>query len=613
MTNRIAIVDQNRCKPEKCKKECISNCPPQSSGKEVIQIVDIEDIFKDNIKNIKDKKKIAKIIEKQCIGCNICVKKCPFNAIKIVNLPFENKSDIVHRYTPNGFSLYKLPVLKKNIVLGIIGENGVGKSTLINILSNELKPNFENFNEELNAKQILSKYRGSVLYDYLKSLYSNQLKISMKPQRLSTFIKDISVRDFLEEKYNEPLLNRLELTHLLDARMKNLSGGELQRLLCYSTISKEADVYIFDEPSNYLDIKQRLEITKIIREMVHPDKYIIVIDHDMSMIDYLADEIVILYGKSSMYGIVSNPMTTLEGINNYMDGYIASENVRFREEEFNLKPSIDLVDQFKKDDEKGYSGYSSYDGNVIEYPMSKFKLNIPSDKININGSINVIMSENANGKSTFLKYMSKTLDIPVSYKDQTLNIKKYIKDGVYPTVNELFYSHIHLSYTDGRFINDVVRPLEIKEIADRRLDCLSGGELQRVFLVLCLGTPASIYMIDEPSANLDIEKRMSVIKVIKRFILNNNKCAYIIEHDMMMAVAFSQEYTSRILTIDKSILDDGRRECQVSSYLTFNEGITKFLKTLNITMRISSHNRPRINKLDSQLDKEQKITNEYYI
>jgi ATP-binding cassette, sub-family E, member 1 len=606
MSNRIAIVDQNRCKPEKCKKECISNCPPQTGGKEVIQIIDIEDISSNPHKDLKCKKKIANIVEKQCIGCNICVKKCPFNAIRIVNLPFENKFDIIHRYTPNGFRLYKLPQLKKNMVMGIIGENGIGKSTLINILSNQLIPNFELFDQEFTIKQILSKFRGSVIYDYLKSLYSSQLKIAIKPQRFS--VPSSTVNEFLKDhKKDDQLLTRLELTHLLETNMKDLSGGELQRLLCYITLSTEADVYFFDEPSNYLDIKQRLEITKLIRELIHPDKYVIVIDHDMSMVDFMADEILILYGKPSAYGIVSLPMTTLEGINVYMDGYIPSENVRFRPDEFNLKPSIELVDQDHKDDEKGYIHYKA---DSIEYPTSKFKMIIPSDKINMNGSIHVIMGENGNGKSTFLKYIAKTLDVPISHKNQTLSIKKYCKDGIYPTVNELFY--IHLAYTDARFIKEIVRPLDISDITDRHLDKLSGGELQRVLLILCLGTPAMIYMIDEPSANLDIEKRMTVIKVIKRFILNNNKCALIIEHDMMMAVAFSQEFTSRILTIHKEIKDD-QRICTVSPYMTFNDGITSFLKSLDITMRISNHNRPRINKLDSQLDKEQKLTNSYYV
>jgi ATP-binding cassette subfamily E protein 1 len=329
----------------------------------------------------------------------------------------------------------------------------------------------------------------------------------------------------------------------------------------------------------------------------------------MSMVDFMADELVILYGKPSVYGIVSQPMTTLEGINVYMDGYIPSENVRFRPEEFNLKPSIELVNQDIVDDEKSFVPYGEH---LVVYPLSKFSLQIPSDRVNLQGSIHVIMGENGNGKSTFLKYIAKTIDVPVSYKTQTLSIKKYVKDGVYPTVSELFYSNIHLSYTDARFQNDVVRPLQIGDITDRRLDQLSGGELQRVLLILCLGTPASIYMIDEPSANLDIEKRMTVIKVIKRFILNYKKCAFVIEHDMMMAVAFSQEYTSRILTISKTVRD-GQRECVVSRYMNFADGITSFLKMLDITMRISNHNRPRINKSDSQLDKEQKSTGMFYV
>lgn len=606
MSNRIAIVDQNRCKPQKCKRECIANCPPQSGGKEVITIVDIEDIRPTANKEIQCKKKIAKIIEKQCIGCNICVKKCPFHAIRIVNLPFENKAEIIHRYTLNGFRLYRLPQLKKNMVTGIIGENGIGKSTLIQILSHQITPNFERFEESFTTKQIMSHFRGSVSYEYLKSLYSNELRIAIKPQRPAS-IPSIPLHEFLSTM-REDLLQRLDLSPLLDTPVNRLSGGELQRVMCYQTLSTDADAYFFDEPSNYLDIKQRLEMVKLIRELVHPDKYIIVIDHDMSMVDVMADEIVILYGKPSAYGIVSQPMTTLEGINVYMDGYIPSENVRFRSEEFNLKPAVELIDQEQKEEKN----MVPYEGGTIVYPESHFTLTIPSDRIRLHGSIHVIMGENGNGKSTFLTYIAKTLDVPISHKSQTLSIKKYEKDGTYPTVSELFYNKIHHAYTDPRFFKEVVKPLEMEELLDRPLNQLSGGELQRVLTIVCLGTPASIYMIDEPSANLDIEKRMTMIKVLKRFILNHNKCAFIIEHDMMMAVAFAQEYTSRILTIGKELKDD-QRMCSLSPYMTFQEGITSFLKSLDITMRISSHNRPRLNKMDSQLDKEQKAANTYYV
>ncbi len=605
--SRIAIVNQDKCKPNKCRRECISNCPPQSSGKEVIKLIDIEDIA--SPKDIKDVKKIAKIVESQCIGCNICVKKCPFGAISIVNLPIEKKEDIIHRYGHNGFRLYLLPDLKKNTVTGVIGQNGVGKTSLINILSNNITPNFEKFDSQLNHKQIISKFRGSVLYDYLKLLYEDKLKVAIKPQKIKQS-SDLTVREFISHIEDEKeILEDLELTHLIDTKVKTLSGGETQRLLCYITLRSDADVYVFDEPSNYLDIKQRLTISRLIRDLVRFDRYVIVIDHDMSMLDLVADELLILYGKPSAYGIVSNPISTMEGINIYLDGYIKSENVRFRQEAFSLKTTMEMDSIQMKQIEDMSASVVEYSPATIDY--DKYKLVIPQDKINLNSSINVLMAENGCGKTTFIKYIAKTLDIPISYKEQTLNIRKYAKNGSYPTVRELLYDNIHLAYTDAKFITEVVRPLNIADIEDRQLDKLSGGELQRVLIVLCLGTPASIYLIDEPSANLDIENRLTVIKVIKRHIINNNKCAFIIEHDITMAISFAQEYTSRVLLIDKKY-EDETRVCTVSPYLGFKEGITRFLKSLDITMRIAEHNRPRFNKYNSQLDKEQKLTDNYY-
>jgi len=146
---RLAIVDNERCKPTKCGKECKKACPVNGQGKKCI-VIDIEDIKK------------AVIAEGLCIGCGICEKVCPFDAIQIVNLPTELEHNITHRYGENGFRLYKMPILQKNNVMGILGENGIGKSTIVKILSGIIRPNFEQ-KTQLDDKDIVKKFKGLLL------------------------------------------------------------------------------------------------------------------------------------------------------------------------------------------------------------------------------------------------------------------------------------------------------------------------------------------------------------------------------------------------------------------------------------------------------------------
>ena len=664
---RIAIVDKEKCKPTKCAKECIKRCPPQKTGKKVIDIEDLVIIkptsTADNnigktIMNLEtDKNKIAKIVESQCIGCGQCVVACPFSAIKIINIPEENPADIIHRYGPNSFRLYKLPLMKKNCVIGLVGQNGIGKTTLVDILSNKFLPNFEQFVKPPTTQGMIAKFRGSVMQTYLKDLYGNKLIFSVKEQKIKQMIRgkqNMTVLEYLlsNNGFNQANANstnlamingftELGIDRLITNKLETLSGGELQRLLIFATCIKPANVYIFDEPSNFLDVKQRLEVAKLIRSISNTNTYVMVIEHDLSLMDYIADDIHILFGVPSAYGIVSNPLTVSNGINEYLEGYISTQNIRFREEAFNLKPQVETLNEIVDESVNGSVNESvnksvseltkqthiiSYDATTISYP--NFVLNVPSGQISLTNNINVILGENGTGKTTFINYLAKhmTDNLGISYKDQHTVVRKFLNKStnMYPTVLELFYhSPARTSYLNPVFQSDVVNTLNIKGLEGRFLDELSGGELQRVMIAYCLGTPANIYLLDEPSSNLDIENRLAVTKAIKKFASSNDKCIFVIEHDIMMSVSMAQEFNSHIIFVKEIKLSTESTEtiaetsnltkqCVISQPLDFSTGINNFLSEMNITMRIAGHNRPRINKFNSQMDQQQKRNGCYY-
>jgi ATP-binding cassette subfamily E protein 1 len=139
---RIAILKEDRCKPKKCRQECKKSCPVVKTGKLCIEV--------------SSASKVAYISEELCIGCGICVKKCPFDAIEIINLPKDLEKDTTHRYGVNTFKLHRLPVPRPGQVLGLVGTNGIGKSTALKVLAGKLKPNLGRFNNPPDWQEILT-------------------------------------------------------------------------------------------------------------------------------------------------------------------------------------------------------------------------------------------------------------------------------------------------------------------------------------------------------------------------------------------------------------------------------------------------------------------------
>lgn len=609
-SSRLAIIDANKCKPTKCNKECKTWCPVERQGR---QCVDIEEIG-DTIKT-----KLAKISETNCIGCGICVKKCPYDAISIVNIPSEIGENITHRYDENGFRLYELPVLKPGQIHGIIGSNGGGKTTILNIISGQIIPNFEEFKMKQTTKTVLSHFRGKESLKYFQKLYKNELKIVIKPQHIESCIEDgMNVEKYIlsnADSCDNTLIDDLEIRHLLNQNMKTLSGGELQRVICATILMTKADVYIFDELSNYLDVKQRLKLAKAIRKISKPENYIFVVEHDMSLLDFISDYITIVFGQPTAYGTSSLPHSTAEAINMYFDGYLPTENIKFRSAEYKLTDVGEICDKTIESNMR--YGYAP---KTITYP--KFKCMIKEGSFPTSSSINIILGENGSGKSTFMSYVSQSVSLDktltISEKKQILDVTEFkLENGKYPTVQQLFYQNTKGLPFDPVFMSDVVKPLNIDKIKDRKINELSGGELQRVCICLCLSTDAQIYFIDEPSACLDIEQRMLIVKTIKKFVMHNNKIAFIVEHDLLMAMILAQESNSQVIVTSEN--PDSTQESKsyiINAPIESKKGINKFLKQLDITVRMESqqakHVRPRINKLNSVKDKEQKKNKKYY-
>ena len=584
MAKRIAVIEREKCvNGSGCTFICSKVCPVNRAGKECITL------------NPDDGKPI--IDETLCIGCGICVNRCPSECISVINLPEELNQDPIHRYGQNQFELFNLPIPVFGKVVGIIGRNGIGKSTAIKILAGVLKPNLGNLEKKPDYDELINFFKGTEAQLFFEKVKAGKIKISYKPQQVDLIAKSTNgiVRELLqkvdEKNRLDEIAEKLDINNILDNDISKISGGELQRVAIAATVLKKANLYVFDEPTSYLDIKQRIKVSKFIRNLADENTAVLVVEHDLIILDYMTDMIHIMYGKEGVYGIVSGPKTTKTGINIYLAGYLKEENIRFRDKSivFSVRPEIQQSSQFLLTEWRN-----------IHKTLGKFKLEAKHGQI-MRKDVIGILGENGIGKTSFVKILAgvnkqdngEVIEkITVAYKPQ------YIDTESDELVMNVLQEAIQKS-------SQIIKQLNIGPLFTKKLKELSGGELQKVAIANCLSKDVNLYLLDEPSAYLDIEQRLSVSKILRDLMELKGKTAIVVDHDLLFL-----DYLSRkLLVFEGSPAKFG----EAKGPFTMEEGMNIFLEDLGITFRRDPEsNRPRANKEGSVKDREQKTVKRYY-
>ena len=587
---RVAVLKEDNCQPKKCNDECFHYCPPVRNGQECI-VMD-------------EKTGKPHISESLCIGCGICINKCPHDALIIEQLPSELETDMIHRYSLNGFRLFRLPTPTKESVVGILGPNGMGKSTAFNALSGRITPNLGDWLDQApDWNNIIDALPKGELRDFFASVRDGGIKVALKPQNVDRLPKRVQgtveglLRKVDERKMFDEMTEALGIAHLLERTVQQLSGGELQRMAICATILREADVYFFDEPSSYLDIHERMRIVRIIQELAET-KRVIVIEHDLAVLDVLADLVHIVYGKKGAFGIFTPARSTRTAINAYLDGFLVEENVRIRD-----KP-IRFLKHHERTAQKGSVVVQWGD---LGKKLGDFELSTGEGSVHRSEVVGVV-GPNGTGKSTMIKILAGeheydngwvTSEATVSYKPQHIDVDMDC------TVQTWLDSELGMRWRSGEFNVNVIRAMGVDELLPKRVKKLSGGERQAVSIAICLGRDADLYLLDEPSAHLDANARMEAAKAIRRTMEANERSAFVIDHD----VYFIDIVSDSLLVFE----GQGGVKGKAMGPYSLREGMNRFLDDVNVTFRRDHDSkRPRINKAESRKDREQREAGDFY-
>lgn len=584
----VVVIDQDKIEPDLARETVINYDPLNRAGKEGGFYIDENEELHIDEDDVMEAHKMA-------------INKYPYeNAIQMIQLPAE-EGEKVHQFHDNSFRLYGLPAPDEGSVVGIIGENGTGKSVALKILAGDIKPNLGNFANSPKWGEIQEKYRGTDLQNHFDKLAEDDVEAAFKPQKVEDIPKayDGKVKELLEgvaeRKDVEDVADQLDIKKLLDRDVEHLSGGELQRVAIASTVLKEADIYMIDEPSSFLDVKQRLNMGQEIRKL-SKKKPVLAVEHDLATLDLISDRINIFFGDPGSYGMVSNALSSKEGVNRYLEGYLPSDNIRIRSDEIKF-------DRSKRSQVENKSIVASFEEMSKDFGENEFELETAAGNIH-EEEILAIFGENGLGKTVFAKMLAGaiepdeggSLDIDISYKPQYLDAGDQTVEAALRDVTN----------PDSRkFETRIAEPLTLEPLYEQKLSELSGGELQRVGIAMCLAKDADLYLLDEPSAYLDVESRVELGKTLKRFARKTEKPLLVIDHDLLLL-----DYIA-----DRGMVFKGKpgKQGESTEPMKIENAMNDFLQEVGITFRKDPESgRPRANKPESQKDQEQRKNGEYY-
>ena len=625
---KIFLIDYELCSLNSCGQPCIKKCPISISNQRKKQHHKKDEIpirYKKSTDNMI-------IIDEICIKCGICLNVCPRNAIYSIYLLDEPDDDLInHEYPiitdkiktsiePNeknhGFRLYGLPTLISGKVTGLCGPNGIGKSTVLNILSGNLKMNFGNTKDkDLKWRELLKHVKESEMRQHFQEIVSEQRHIAYKQQVLKIFFekyKKKKIKDILRDQkhINDNFYNRiikyLDITAIADRHLGQCSGGELQRFAIASVLIQNADCYLIDEPCTFLDVKKRIKLAELLQDRARgfgskKEYPILVVEHDLAILDYMSDVIHLFYGSPHEFGVMSRIQTTKNGINSYLNGFLKTENIQFRKKKIGFRRSVS--------DRSWENARIFVNYDKLAKTFDGFQLIVGPGTI-YEGEILGIVGENGTGKSTFAKIITgelkpdedsefKTINRYVSYKPQ------YITQDFEGSAKEFIMQNSQNYDFSENMKLLLYSPLGVDKYFETPVKDLSGGQLQRLYIASCLAKRAELYILDEPSAYLDVEERLHISSIIRAVTKRNSATTIVIEHDIAIIDALS----------DRLLLFTGYpgKYGKTIGPLSKREGMNEFLKILDITFRRDEETgRARINKKNSAIDKRQRSANEYF-